>query len=366
MKAHTPFADSQNFPYTYAEVFDKYTNNPTWYTNSKDGKADTATVKVDGTVKGTGYRLVVSFKVSPIPNDPDRCLIDLQSIDFAGIQSTSENSIAELLYIMFAAYDEGLEDLSEVLGNLDEISGLLTGPDPTGARPSGTEQILGVKGGTNSTYSGVTYGEAFENFFSDPSWKYFVGTQDGPDEDGDGEPDYTVDNVDVVEFTGGCLYADVEVTALIQFVLDHEAGTFQPVYLSFNEVPQNMLMLRGLIDTVFTQAMEDFGLIAPQGSGQGNNQYADYNLHVFADSYTDASESITIDLTVQPNEAEFYCELFWYYGRMLEVGVVPPGVPTQLSEGTIITIDLERNGGIHVVLEEAGPDSFNYEYDLIH
>ena len=123
------------------------------------------------------------------------------------------------------------------------------------------EHIIGVKGGTNSAYPGVTYGEAFEKFFSRPSWKYFVGTQEGPDEDGDGKPDYTVENVDVVEFTGNCLYSDVEVTALIQFVLDNEAGTFQPVYLSFNEVPQNMLMLAGLMDTVFSEAIGSDGSV---------------------------------------------------------------------------------------------------------
>lgn len=119
------------------------------------------------------------------------------------------------------------------------------------------EHVTGVKGGTNSAYPGITYEEAFENFFSNPTWRYFVGTQDGPDNDGDGEPDYTVENVDVVEFTGGCIYADVEVTALIQFVLDEEAGTFQPTYLSLNEIPQNMLMLSGLMETVFTQAVEN-------------------------------------------------------------------------------------------------------------
>ena len=129
------------------------------------------------------------------------------------------------------------------------------------------EHVTAVKGGTNSAYPGITYEEAFENFFSTPTWQYFVGTQEGPDDDGDGEPDYTVENVDVVEFTGGCLYADVEVTALIQFVLDEEAGTFQPTYLSFNDVPQSMLMLGGLMETVFTQAVED-------GVGNGTAQTA--------------------------------------------------------------------------------------------
>ena len=49
---------------------------------------------------------------------------------------------------------------------------------------------------------------------------------------------------------------------------------------------------------------------------------------------------------------------------MVEVGVVCPGIPTQLSEGTTITVDLETNGSIHVVLQGSGSDPFNYVFDL--
>ena len=114
------------------------------------------------------------------------------------------------------------------------------------------ENVLGVKGGTSSAYPGITYGEAFDNFFGSPTWKYFQGTQKGPDDDGDGEPDYVEENVDVVEFTGYCTYHDVEVKALIQFTLDNEAGTFEATYLSFNDVPQNNLTLLALLEAVFT------------------------------------------------------------------------------------------------------------------
>lgn len=122
---------------------------------------------------------------------------------------------------------------------------------------SENENVLAVKGGTNSNYSGVTYGEAFEAFFGQPTWKYYKGTQEGPDEDGDGEPDYTIDNIDVVEFTGTCTYQEVKVKALIQFTLDNEAGTFDATYLSFNEVPQSTLMLSGLLNKVFESYLEN-------------------------------------------------------------------------------------------------------------
>ncbi len=112
--------------------------------------------------------------------------------------------------------------------------------------------VLGVKNGHPFEYPDRTYGEAFEDFFAFPTWKYFVGTKEGPDEDGDGKPDYEEKNVDIVEFTGYCTYLDTEVKALLQFTLDGEEDTFEATYLSFNDVPQNMLMLYGLLDTVFT------------------------------------------------------------------------------------------------------------------
>lgn len=114
------------------------------------------------------------------------------------------------------------------------------------------ENVLSVKGGEPFAYPGKTYGEAFENFFGSPAWKYFVGTKEGPDDDGDGRPDYTEENVDIVEFTGYCTYKDVEVKALIQFTLSKDDNTFEATYLSFNEVPQNNFMLLALMEAVFT------------------------------------------------------------------------------------------------------------------
>ena len=44
-----------------------------------------------------------------------------------------------------------------------------------------------MKGGTNVNYPGIIYGDAFENFFSSPTWKYFKGTQEGTDDNSDDE-----------------------------------------------------------------------------------------------------------------------------------------------------------------------------------
>lgn len=141
------------------------------------------------------------------------------------------------------------------------------------------ENVLGVKGGEPFDYPGKTYGEAFENFFASPTWKYFKGTQEGPDEDGDGKPDYTKEDVDVVEFTGYCTYMDTTVKARIQFVLDKENDTFEATYLSFNDVPQNNLTLWALIDKAFTDGDSADG--QNQDSEEGGFTFADLSKYSF-------------------------------------------------------------------------------------
>lgn len=117
---------------------------------------------------------------------------------------------------------------------------------------SENEYVIAVKNGSPFAYPDKTYGEAFESFFGSPKWEYFLGTKEGLDENNDGVPDSTEENVDIVEFTGYCTYQDVEVKALLQFTLSREDDTFVATYLSFNEVPQNNLMLAALLDAVFT------------------------------------------------------------------------------------------------------------------
>lgn len=108
-----------------------------------------------------------------------------------------------------------------------------------------------VKKGSPEAYPDITYEQAFENYFGNPTWRYFNGTQDGPDEDGDGEPDYIREDIDIVEFTGTCSYLDETVEARIQFEVDLESETFEAVYLSFNNVPQANIFLLALISNAF-------------------------------------------------------------------------------------------------------------------
>lgn len=117
-----------------------------------------------------------------------------------------------------------------------------------GNSSSEDSHITLVKGGSPFAYPDRTYGEAFDAFFDSPSWTYFEGTDDY------GE------SQDIVEFTGKCIYQDVEVEVCLQFILDMDNGSFETSYLSFNDVPQNILMLAGLMEAVF--ANEDLNTVA--------------------------------------------------------------------------------------------------------
>lgn len=140
---------------------------------------------------------------------------------------------AMLLFGMMAC---GRDDVT------DQIADVLQSDD---------EHIRMVKGGSPNAYPEKTFGEAFDDFFGSPTWKYFVGTHEGLDEDEDGKPDYTEKDVDIVEFTGYCTYQDVKVKALIQFTLSKTDNTFEATYLSFNDVPQNTFMLSALFERIF-------------------------------------------------------------------------------------------------------------------
>ena len=96
-----------------------------------------------------------------------------------------------------------------------------------------------VKNGHFTNYPSVTIGTAFEKFFANPQWKHFKSDK--------GE--------EVVEFTGKCQYHDVEVMAKMQFLFSGD-NSFEAKFLSFNDVPQNMLMMAGLISKVFEKANE--------------------------------------------------------------------------------------------------------------
>lgn len=103
------------------------------------------------------------------------------------------------------------------------------------------EHVIGVKNGYPEAVPEITYGDAFERFFANPTWKYFEST----------------DGKDVVEFTGRCTYMDQEVKARLQFILSDDGKTFEQGAMSFNDVPQSALITSALIYKAFATYAEE-------------------------------------------------------------------------------------------------------------
>lgn len=101
----------------------------------------------------------------------------------------------------------------------------------------GNEYVLSVKNGHPVSIPDITYGKAFENFFSYPTWRHFKAES--------GE--------DIVEFTGNCIYQDAEVKARLQFIIHDDEDYFEQGALSFNDVPQSNLITSVMIYKAFEE-----------------------------------------------------------------------------------------------------------------
>lgn len=88
-----------------------------------------------------------------------------------------------------------------------------------------------VKGGTLGSCPAVTVEELVDGFLGSPRWESGVA--------GDG--------MRFVNIHGGMTFANKPVDALIQFVVDPDAGQFKFNALEFNGVPQNNLTAAALL-----------------------------------------------------------------------------------------------------------------------
>lgn len=77
--------------------------------------------------------------------------------------------------------------------------------------PSGSEAGAVVKNGHFHSYPSETVGDAFADFFSDPKWEDFTGTNGNT----------------YVQFTGGCVFYNEIVDIKFVFLVNKEANTFE-------------------------------------------------------------------------------------------------------------------------------------------
>lgn len=97
------------------------------------------------------------------------------------------------------------------------------------------EYVQSIIKSSPEAYPNKTYEEAFGKFFSNPKWEYFKSE----------------DGIDVVQFTGGCVYADKNVNVLMQFTISEDKTSYELGGLSFNDVPQTELVKIALLESAF-------------------------------------------------------------------------------------------------------------------
>ncbi len=81
-------------------------------------------------------------------------------------------------------------------------------------------------------------GEVFDRYLANPKWESLTGT----------------DGQHYVNVSGRLTYMGEPVTALIQFRVNYEAGTFVLSALEFNGVAQSVLMIAALVNDIYDEA----------------------------------------------------------------------------------------------------------------
>ena len=101
--------------------------------------------------------------------------------------------------------------------------------------PSENEYVAMVKNSYPKNYPDITYGEAFDSYFSEPKWEYFK----------------TSDGKEVVQFDGKCMYDNKEASLCFQFVIAEDHKTFSAEYLGINGEAQNRLTMGAALNAIF-------------------------------------------------------------------------------------------------------------------
>lgn len=172
--------------------------------------------------------------------------------------------------------------------------------------------VASVKGGSPDGYPGVTYEEAFEDYFSNPTWKNLGKNEDG---------NY------VVKFTGNCLYMDQTAIAEIKFTIykdqerfvvssvkinDQDMGIFGnalviDVFEEYNESPSSK------ITNDVSEVINNFenGKVEKDTDEENNEQEETYYAEIVTESAVENTEA-DLDQEIQEVTSEDLISEFGY------------------------------------------------------
>lgn len=117
--------------------------------------------------------------------------------------------------------------------------------------------IQTVKNAHPESFSGCTYGKAFDEFFTAPQWDYFESTN----------------GQDVVEFTGECMYAGSPTKARMQFTVS-SSSVVTTGALYYNNAPQTTKIITESLNRIFEQYAKahDIAYTLPSAETAKNSQ----------------------------------------------------------------------------------------------
>ncbi len=117
--------------------------------------------------------------------------------------------------------------------------------------------IQTVKDARPESFSGCTYGKAFDEFFTSPQWDYFESTN----------------GQNVVEFTGECMYAGSPTKARMQFTVS-SSSVVTTGALYYNNAPQTTKIITESLNRIFEQYAKahDIAYTLPTAEAAKTNQ----------------------------------------------------------------------------------------------
>lgn len=125
--------------------------------------------------------------------------------------------------------------------------------------PSGNEYIEMVKNGTPNDSNEITYGEALDNFFSEPDWKYYK----------------TSDGEKIVEFTGNCKYHGESAELCFQFHISDDNESFTIEHFEIDGKSKSIWSAGAALEAAFSDYRKDHGIESSSQNESDNDSIDD-------------------------------------------------------------------------------------------
>lgn len=238
-----------NHPYsieniTYGQAIDATCEDVQWSgANFDKSEGGTTYLQMDGTCRYGGKKREITIQFNYGTKDwsliKESTPFEISFVGLDGAKEASDKEMKDIIYYMFEKYAQKHNISLEKSMKNGILYTKAWNEEREDAEDSGYIDV--VRESCPRAYSGITYGDAFSNFFDEPEWNY-ISSEDGKD---------------IVEFTGNCRYDEEEITVCVQFAVNDE--TFKCTHLDYDGKKQDKEELNSMLDAVFSTYVEDYG-----------------------------------------------------------------------------------------------------------